>query len=80
MNTKTKKIDPQAWYTMQDIVKGRMFPWARHVSTVRNITIQDRKKKNILKASITGKKTGTKYLFRGENILKFINEFEAGKV
>ncbi len=78
--TKQTKINPQAWYTMLDIIRGEMFPWATTTWTVRNLVALDRRNKNLLKANITGTGRATKYHFKGENLLKFIKEFEAGKV
>ena len=66
------KIDPQSWYTLQDIVKGRMFPGATSFWKIRNIVALDRRSKNLLKANITGRGRATKYHFKGENINKFI--------
>lgn len=78
MKTQTK-IDPQEWYTLQDIVRGKMFPWLNSFISIRNLVAQDRDNKNVLKANITGTGRATKYHFKGENIIKFISEFDAGK-
>lgn len=75
-----KSVEPKAWYTLQDIVKHEMFPWAASFWSIRNIVAKDRKKDNLLKATITGKGRGTKYHFKGENIISFIRKFEAGKI
>lgn len=69
------KIDPQAWYTLQDIVKGRMFPWATSFWKVRNVVALDRRSRNVLKAHITGTGRATKYHFEGANIQKFIDGY-----
>lgn len=66
------------WYTLQDIVRHRMFPWAHSFWSVRNVVELDAKKKNILKATITGTGRGTKYHFQGANIIKFVKFIEAG--
>lgn len=77
--SKVKGINPQEWYNLQDIVRAQMFPWAHSFWSVRNIVALDRRNKNILKANITGTGRATKYHFLGENIQKFITEFDAGK-
>jgi len=77
---KRAEINPNEWYTMQDIVRDKMFSWASSFWSVRNIVALDRRKNNILKVNITGTGRATKYHFKGENILKFIKEFEAGKI
>lgn len=83
----TKIIKSENWYTLQDIVKGKMFkfpslPWKNASSfySVRNIVNADQKNKNILQATIEGKGRGKKYHFKGENIINFINQVETGKV
>lgn len=73
------KITPKEWYTLRDIVKGRMFPWRTSFAGVRNLVADDRRTKNVLKANISGTGRATKYFFKGENIIKFIKEFESGK-
>ncbi len=78
--TKQTKIEPQTWYTMQDIVRSKMFPWVSSLWSVRNLVALDRRNKSILKANITGTGRATKYHFKGENIIKFVKEFESGKV
>ena len=77
---KKEKISRESWYTLQDIVKGKMFPWAHSFWSVRNVVKLDKEKNNILKATITGTGRGTKYHFQGENIIKFIKLVESGKV
>lgn len=74
------KIKAEGWYTLQDIVREKMFPWAHSFWSVRNVVKLDKENGNILKAAITGKGRATKYHFKGENITKFVNQVEAGKV
>lgn len=78
--TKVIKVNPQGWYSLQDIVTGRMFPWVSSFGSVRNIVAQDRKKKNLLRANINGTGRATKYHFKGEHIIKFVKAVEAGTV
>lgn len=75
-----KKIQIEKWYTMQDMVTGKFIPWATSFWSMRKIVTTDKKGKNILQAVITGKGRGLKYHFKGENIIKFIGEVEAGNV
>lgn len=78
--TRAKTIDPKTWYTMQDIVRHCMFPWATSFWSVRNVVTLDRAKTNVLKATVTGTGRGTKYHFKGEHIINFIKNVEAGKI
>lgn len=74
-----EKIKPQEWYTLQDIVKNKMFSWSSpSFWSVRNVVALDRRNKNLLKATITGSGRATKYKFKGENIINFIKEVEKG--
>lgn len=78
--TRATRIDPQGWYTLQDVVRSHMFPWARSFWSVRNVVTLDRKNKNLLRATITGTGRATKYHFKGDRIIKFIKAVEAGSV
>jgi len=77
--TTNSKIDPAGWYSMQDIVRSGMFPWARSFWSVRNVVAMDARSKNLLKPGVVGTGRATKYHFKGENIIKFLREFEEGK-
>jgi hypothetical protein len=77
---KTIKIDPKGYYTLQDIVRGDFFPWARSFWSVRNAVALDSQGKNVLKALIQGEGRAKKYHFKGENIIRFVKAVEAGKV
>lgn len=71
---KKAKIEIENWYTLQDIVKQKMFSWATSFWSVRKLVEFDGKHKNILQAKVTGNGRGKKYHFKGENIIKFINQ------
>lgn len=75
--TRAMKTDPKGWYTLQDIVRGKMFPWASSFWSVRNVVQIDSKGKNLLKPNITGKGRGTKYHFKGENIIRFVKQWQS---
>jgi len=78
---KAKKEDKVIiWYSMHDIVRGKMFPHYRSFYSIRKIVQEDMKGKNILKPITKGTGTTKRYLFKGENINKFIKAIEAGKV
>lgn len=77
---KAFKIEPQEWYSLNDIHKYGMFHWVRSISAIRRFVLADAKGKNILKALITGKMEGKKYRFKGENIINYVKAVEDGKV
>ena len=66
------KIDAHTWYNLNDIFKYKMFSWVKSFSSVRTIVEKDGAAKNILSPNIKGEGRGTKYNFKGENIIKFI--------
>lgn len=65
-------------YTALEIVRGRMFPFATSFYTVRNLIEMDRRKKNLLRASVMGKGTHTRYWIKGENIIRVLALWEDG--
>lgn len=74
------KINPNDYYSMQDIVNARWFGWATTFWSVRKVVDGDLKNKNFLKAIITGEGRAKKYQFKGSNIIKFIKAVGEGKV
>lgn len=78
--TKPAKVQAEEWYSMQDILKGRLFPWCNSLWTIRNWVQSDIDGRNILKTMVTGEGRGTKYQVKGENIIKFIKAVETGTV
>lgn len=75
------KVKPDEWYTLQDIVKNKMFyPLASSFWATRKIVGLDRKNGNILKVTITGTGRGSKYHFKGEHIISFIKQMNGGKI
>lgn len=77
---KKESINDDYWYNLKDIHKLRMIPWVSSIITLRKIVEKDIDNNNILKPVITGIGKGKKYSFKGENIIKFINLVEQGKV
>ena len=71
---KKEQIQNESWYTLQDIVRMKLFSWRSSFWSVRKAVVLDKKKSNILQPVITGRGRGKKYHFKGENIIKFINE------
>jgi len=79
MANKKSKIEEGKWYTLKDILNSGLLPCNTFYS-LRKAVLIDKKGKNVLKTVITGDDMRKRYHFRGENIIKFIKEFEAGKV
>lgn len=77
---RANKIDPNAWYSLNDVYTKHMFHWVRDISAIRKFVQADIAGKNILKTLVTGVAQGRKYRIKGENIINFIKAVEAGKV
>lgn len=80
MIKKATTIKESEWYSLQDMMRGRMFAWCSSIYSIRNIIEKDRKGKNILKAQIMGAGNSIRYKIQGGNIIKFIKLVEAGNV
>ena len=77
---KKQAIEPQRWYTLQEIVEQRMLPWIQpSYWSVRRVVLSARAKK-VLRPVTMGKGTNVRYQFKGENIVKFIKAVETGEV
>lgn len=77
----SKKIDPEAYYTLSGLVQQSLFPWCGvDIRGYRNFIIADLKGKNHLRTVVIGKGGRTRYKFQGKNIISFIEQFESGKI
>lgn len=76
---KTTKINPLGWYTLQDIVQMKAFPWLPSYWSVRK-AITTPKVTKVLQPVVRGKGKNVRYQFKGENIIKFIKAVETGTV
>ena len=75
---KNKKVQPEKWYNLKEIVELGLFSWCKDIKTVRNWILADKKKKDVLKAVITGKGRHARYLMLGRNINSFVASVEDG--
>lgn len=75
-----KKTKSKAMYSLLDVVRDKMFPWAHSYWSVRNIVKRDLDGANVLKTIVIGSGKATKYHFKKENIIKFVKSVETGKV
>lgn len=76
---RTKRINPEKWYSLNEIVEGRLLANLRGWKSVRRVVNADKKHKNLLGTVITGTGRGTKYRVKGENLKRFKEEWESGK-
>lgn len=74
------QIQDKTFYSLKDIVDEKMIPFYTSFNTLRNLIERDRKGRNILKVTVTGNGTNRRYHIRGENIKRFNDAVESGKV
>lgn len=77
---KAVKIEPQEWYTLQEVVEKNMMPWAGSYYSIRKLVVHEMKRSHLLRPIVTGKGTNVRYKLKGENIIKFIKAVETGAV
>lgn len=74
----SNKINPKTIYTLTDLVTKKAFPWCnKDIRKYRKMVDADRDGQNHLRAIVIGDGTAKRYIFKGENIIKFIAEVEA---
>jgi len=78
--TENNTIKDGTFYSLKDIVEGRMIPFYTSFNTLRNVIERDRKDRNVLKVTVTGQGTNRRYHVRGRNIKRFNDMVEKGKV
>lgn len=69
-----EQVDTSKEYTIGDIRKSGVFPWAKHYQTIVRFVKKDFFGENILKARIEGEKQNTRYFIKGENIIKYLKK------
>lgn len=76
-----KKIDPEKWYSLSDLVEQNLFPWCNgDIRRYRNVVQADKKSKDHLKTMIIGEGKGKRYQVKGKNIISFLTQVEDGSV
>jgi hypothetical protein len=68
-------VDTSKEYTIGDIRKYGVFPWAKHYKTIVKLVRKDMERENILQARITGENQNTRYFIKGKNIIKYIKRY-----
>lgn len=68
-----KIIDPNHWYSMQEIHRQKLTPFIKSVYLLKTMA-----EKKYLKATVYGTNVGKRYLVKGSNLIQFIAKFEAG--
>lgn len=75
---KKVKVEPEKWYNLKEIVTLGLFSWCKDIKTIRKWIIEDKKKKDVLKAVIKGEGLNVRYLILGKNIITFVRMVEDG--
>jgi uncharacterized protein YeaC (DUF1315 family) len=80
ISTKTEKkipqkIEPEKYYSLQQVVDMGVFPDVISFTSIRDRVIEDLmlpEQKRVLKALKVGDKRGTRYLIVGRNLIEFL--------
>lgn len=77
---KPKRIVPDVYYTLSEIVANGFIPFLgkNHTPHLRIVTL-DMEGKNVLKTIVSGEGNGTRYTIKGSNIINFLHLVENGK-
>lgn len=75
-----KKLEknPEQEYGLSEITQKGLFPWTKDIKNVSAIVARDLKGANLLKAEITGKNQGRRYVIKAKNIIKFLEVYGPG--
>ncbi len=66
------KNSPKKFYTVTDLTKTHLIPWAKDNRTLIKHIEADRASSNILRAEITGTDNYRSYLIAHKNIIKYL--------
>ncbi len=73
-----KKIDPNKWYSLTEIVQLGIFPWVKTIKGARKWVNMDKAGRNKLKSTIVGDGNLKRYHMKGRNIIEFLACVEDG--
>ena len=73
-------IDPEKYYTTHEIFQNGYFAWVKSMKTLTKWIKRDMEGQNVLATQTSGEGTGKRYLIKGENLIKFIAQFEDGSL
>lgn len=65
-------------YTLEDINREKLFPWALRRREVRKTILADRRVENIIDAQITGEGRARRWRIEEENLKKFLDKYGPG--
>lgn len=74
------QIDPEKYYTANEIFTNAFCAWCKSMVTLVKWIERDMNSQNVLGTQKNGEGTGTRYLIKGENLIKFIAQFEDGSL
>lgn len=70
--------EPNREYSLSDITRERLFPWAKDLKTIRSIVHRDLNGENLLKAQVEGTGRTTRYTVKGKNLVRFLTIYGPG--
>lgn len=76
-----RQIDPEAWYTLSDLVRLDAFPFCgTDIRRYRAAVKADLRDRNVLKTIVRGKGMAVRYSFKGSNVIRFIAAVEEARI
>lgn len=63
------------WLTLADIARLKLIPWARDARTIIKMIDADAAGKNILGATVDGKRSQRRYLIRGTAVTRYVEMY-----
>jgi hypothetical protein len=77
MSRATKKISPDRWYSLQEIVSEKLIPWATSYWSIKKVVEQLKGNKG---CHVVGKGTNVRYQIKGYLIEELIEGVASGKI
>lgn len=74
IKVKDMRFYDDEWYTLHEVAKKRFIPYFKSYYTLRNYV-----QKGWIKANVVGSGTSKRYYIKGENIRKFLEDWEGGR-
>lgn len=66
------KNNPKKYYTVTDLVRTRIIPWAKHNRTINKIIEADLEGYSVLKAEVSGTDEYRQYRIAKKNLIKYL--------
>jgi hypothetical protein len=79
MATTMNKIQPKKKYSLMELHKMNVFPWVKSFAAYRNIIMNDKASKDLLKTEIVGERPFRGYFILGKHVIEFVKSRKSVK-